>query len=165
MITLLTETDIHAALTSASNVEALIETILAKIPSNVSGPYPVALLLNKEGTAFSQFISSGSDSEFVEVLINARLASGATTSAKAVHENTPVYVADIDKDPHDWEDMPGLWWGLLANWTAPLCTNNGRVFGAVSLYFGMPRHPTAAEKEAFEDFARCLASAIQSFLR
>lgn len=165
MITFPTEADLRAALTSASNVEALIETILAKIPTKVSGPYPVALLLNKEGTAFSQFISLGSDSEFVEVLINARLAAGATTSVKAVHENTPVYVADIDKDPHDWEDMPGLWWGFLANWTAPLCASDGRVFGAVSLYFGMPRDPTSPEKEAFEDFARCLASAVQSYLR
>lgn len=165
MITYPNRDDIRAALLSAASVETLIETLLASIPSRPSGPYPVALLLDEEGRAFSHLISSGSDPEFVKALQNAYIADGPTSSARAVQRNAHVYVTDVDKDSQDWEDMPCLWWGLLASWTAPLRTCSGRVFGALTLYFGMPKEPTLLEKKSFEDFADCLAFAIQSYLR
>lgn len=165
MITYPNKEEIRAALISAGSVETLIKILFASIPSKPSGPYPVALLLDEEGGAFSHVISSGLDSEFVTVLKNARIADGTTSSAKAVQQNAHVYIMDVDKDQQDWEDMPCLSWGLLASWTASLRTSNGRAFGAVTLYFGMPKQPTSSEKESFEDFAACLASGIQSYLR
>lgn len=164
MTTFPTKNDIRAALISASNVEVLIKKILDKLSSNPSGPYPIALLLEQEKNAFSHVIPSDADLEFVDVLKNAVTQADTTCSARAVRQNAYVYVPDMDKDPHKWEDMPGLWWGLLASWTAPLRTNTGRVFGALTLYFGIPKHPSEQEKVAFEEFAGSLGSAVQAYL-
>lgn len=165
MVTFPSNDDIFAALSSANSAETLIKTLLASIPTKPSGPCPVALVLDEDGSTFSHVISSAPDSEFVTALKNARIATGKTSSARAVHQNAPVYITDMTEDPEDWEDMPCFWWGLVASWTAPLRTSNGRVFGALSLYFGIPKQPMPSEKVAFEDFADGLASAIQSYLR
>jgi hypothetical protein len=165
MITFPNEGDFRAALASARSLEALVETLLVQVSSKPSGPFPVVLLLNEDANAFRCSISPGYDSEFMAILKGARIGTGTTTSAKAVYENAHVYVPDLSEEERDWEDMPTLWWGLVSSWTAPLCTNDGRAFGAFTLYFGSPKRPLSPDKEAFEDFAKCLASVIQAYLR
>ena len=80
----------------------------------------------------------------------------------AVHRRQSVFVADFlsDSDWAHFKDKP-LSAGLLAGWSSPIMSHNGKVLGTFGMYFREARTPSAREIKLIDNASRIAGIAIE----
>lgn len=90
------------------------------------------------------------------------IAPDVGTCAAAAARGEVVVTPDIASDPawHGLSHLP-LGLGLLAAWSMPIKSRDGRVLGTFGTYFSESRLPTAYERELVADLSPIAALAIE----
>src|SRR5271156_2746435 len=80
----------------------------------------------------------------------------------AVYGRQAVFVADFLSDPQwaAFRDKP-VSAGLLAGWSSPIMSHDGKVMGTFGMYFREVRHPKPSEIRLIDDASRVAGIAIE----
>lgn len=149
-------------LASGAPIEAVLEVIVRFIEDVTPNAYASVLLLDEAGETLRTGAAPNLPASYSRAINGARIGPRAGSCGTAAFRRAPVFVTDIRTDPL-WDDYRHLVvpHGLLACWSIPVCSAEGRVLGTFAVYHREPRMPDIAARQVIERAAHVAGIALE----
>jgi PAS domain S-box-containing protein len=149
---ILTDAPLNEVLTSVTRlIEAHSDGMLCSI-----------FLVEKDGLHLRYAAAPNLPEPYRIATDGATIGPGGGPCSRAAHRRQAVFVADFLSDPElaNFKDKP-LSAGLLAGWSSPIMSHDGKVLGTFGMYFREVRHPKPSEIQLIDYASRIAGVAIE----
>jgi diguanylate cyclase (GGDEF)-like protein/PAS domain S-box-containing protein len=159
------EREVLDRLTAAAPVPEVLEAVTHLIESVDPGCRCSVSILNEDGTRFASVVAPGVPASFRELLLGAEIGLGHGSCAASVYLSRSVLVADMSKD-HFWNQVRvgALKSGLVAAWSTPIKSADGRMLGALGVYRQEIGLPDQQQNESIAHASQLAGIAIERLL-
>jgi len=159
------EREVLDRLTAGAPVPEVLEAVTQLIESVDPGCRCSVSILNEEGTRFASVVAPGVPASFRELLLGAQIGLGHGSCAASVYLSRSVLVADLSKD-HFWNQIRvgALKSGLVAAWSTPIKSADGRMLGALGVYHPQIGLPDPQQSESIDHASKLAGIAIERLL-
>jgi PAS domain S-box-containing protein len=149
-------------LAGSASLEEVLEAIVRIIEEQSSGAAGAICLVDPETNQVRLGAAPNVPDDFWRIAQTISIAPDVGTFAAAAALGEPVSTPDIKSD-YRWRDLRALAFsiGIRAAWATPIRGHDGRVLGAIGMYFREARAPTAHERVVAEVLERTAALAIE----
>jgi PAS domain S-box-containing protein len=143
-------------------VSATLATIARILEEQNPGYMCSILLLDKASRVVTGGAGPSLPAHYNEAVEGLRIGPTVGSCGTASFWNIPVIVEDIQSDPL-WRDLAPLArkTGVNACWSHPFSSRDGRILGAVALYYPERRAPTAEQMSRLRTAARMTGLAVE----
>jgi len=120
----------------------VLETLCLKIEESSPGLTCSVLLLDQASGTLQGGIGPSLPQSYLEAVNGVKIGPQVGSCGTAAYRQQPVVVTDIATDPL-WADYKhlALPHGLLACWSMPIPSRDGRILGTFACYYSQPRTP------------------------
>jgi PAS domain S-box-containing protein len=149
---ILTDAPLNEVLTSVTRlIEAHSDGMLCSI-----------FLVEKDGLHLRYAAAPNLPEPYRIATDGATIGPGGGPCSRAAYHRQAVFVADFLSDPElaNFRHKP-LSAGLLAGWSSPIVSHDGKVLGTFGMYFREVRHPKASEIRLIDYASRIAGIAIE----
>jgi diguanylate cyclase (GGDEF)-like protein/PAS domain S-box-containing protein len=159
------EREVLDRLTAGAPVPEVLEAVTQLIESVDPGCRCSVSILNESGTGFVSVVAPGVPASFRELLLGAQIGLGHGSCAASVYLSRSVLVADLSKD-HFWNQIRvgALKSGLVAAWSTPIKSADGRMLGALGVYHPQIGLPDQQQSESIDHASKLAGIAIERLL-
>ena len=159
------EREVLDRLTAAAPVPEVLEAVTQLIESVDPGCRCSVSILNEDGSRFASVVAPGVPASFRELLLGAEIGLGHGSCAASVYLSRSVLVADMSKD-HFWNQVRvgALKSGLVAAWSTPIKSADGRMLGALGVYRPEIGLPDPQQNESIAHASKLAGIAIERLL-
>lgn len=139
-------------------LEETLTALTHFLESGSQGVLGSILLLDEDGVHVRHGAAPSLPEAYIKAIDGAVIGPRAGSCGTAMFRREPVIVTDILHDPL-WDGYRDLIvpYGLLACWSTPIFSHDGRVLGSFAMYYREVRGPAPAEKQLV-DMATHIAS-------
>jgi GAF domain-containing protein len=137
-------------------------TVLCHIVEAEAASTVRAAILVKDGDCLRIGAAPGLPDSYNRAVDGIAVDENVGTCCAAAATGKPVITPDIENDP-GWKGLSHLplGLGLVAAWSLPITSRDGRVLGTFGTYFTERRRPTAHEQQLVGILARTAAEALE----
>jgi PAS domain S-box-containing protein len=148
---------------NGASIERVL-TVLTRTVESQSGEGARAAiqLVDADGLRLRSGAAPSLPAAYVGALDGMGIGPMAASCGAAAYTRQAVAASDIQADPL-WADYKELAreHGLLASWSTPLFSSQGRVLGTFSLYYSEPRSPAASDREVVDVMAHTASLVLE----
>jgi PAS domain S-box-containing protein len=140
----------------------LLDILTKTVESQIAGGLCSILILDEEQRHLHHGAAPLLPQAYVQAIDGAAIGPNAGSCGAAAYRGELVIVDNIASDPlwAEYRDI-ALAHGLRACWSAPFCDSQGRVLGALAVYYRAPRPPSDADIEEIKQAAYLAAVAVE----
>jgi formate hydrogenlyase transcriptional activator len=148
-------------LTGTSLTEVLT-SIVRLIESHSDGMLCSIFLVEKDGSHLRYAAAPNLPESYRMATDGATIGPNGGPCSTAAYRRHAVFVSDFMSDPNcvNFRDKP-VSAGLLAGWSSPIISHEGRVLGTFGMYFREVRDPTESEIQLIDYASRIAGIAIE----
>jgi PAS domain S-box-containing protein len=141
---------------------SILDALCRLVEGLASGSLSSILLLDANAGRLRHGAAPSLPIAYTEAIDGVGIGPSVGSCGTAAYRGEPVMVCDIATDPL-WADFRALALahGLLACWSAPILSSDGKVLGTFATYYREPRSPTAQELGLIEQVTHLASIAIE----
>jgi PAS domain S-box-containing protein len=149
-------------LAAGAPLETVLDVIVRFIEEVTPNTYASVLLLDEAGETLRTGAAPNLPAAYSRAINGTRIGPRAGSCGTAAFRRAPVFVTDIRTDPL-WDEYRHLVvpYGLVACWSIPVCSADGRVLGTFAVYHREARMPDVAARQVIERAAHVAGIAIE----
>jgi GAF domain-containing protein len=144
------------------DTEAALGELLSAVEDSVESElFASVLLLSPDGQHLLHGAAPSLPAAYCRAIHGLAIGPNAGSCGTVAFLGHAIFVTDIATDPL-WADFRelALPHGLRACWSTPIHDREDRLIGTFAVYYGEPRAPTSAEREAIDRISRRAAEII-----
>jgi PAS domain S-box-containing protein len=140
----------------------ILEVLCTQIEKQHSDMLCSVLLLDADGAMLRNGASPRLPKEYSQAVDGIEIGPCAGSCGTAAYRKEPVVVSDIATDPL-WANFRqiALPHGLLACWSTPIASRDGKILGTFAIYYREPRTPEAEHLQLIENATHLAGIAIE----
>src|SRR5271155_2928317 len=145
-----------------TSLTEVLTSITRLIEAHSSGMLCSIFLVEKDGLHLRYAAAPNLPEPYRIATDGAAIGPCSGPCSMAVYRREAVFVADFLSDPQwaTFRDKP-VSAGLLAGWSSPIMSHDGKVMGTFGMYFREVRHPKPSEIRLIDDASRVAGIAIE----
>src|SRR6266700_799145 len=140
----------------------ILETLCLLVEEQSSGVLASILLMDANGKQLRHGAAPNLPKAYTEAMDGAFVGPAVGSCGTAAYRAEQVIVSDIAVDPlwADFRDL-ALSHSLLACWSTPIFSSEGKVIGTFAMYYREPRSPSPLEQDTIRHITHLAGVAIQ----
>src|SRR5436853_2898755 len=140
----------------------ILEMLCLLVEEQSSGVLASILLMDANGKQLRHGAAPNLPKAYTEAIDGAFIGPAVGSCGTAAYRAEQVIVSDIATDPlwADFRDL-ALSHSLLACWSTPIFSSEGKVIGTFAMYYREPRSPSPREQDTIKHITHLAGIAIQ----
>jgi PAS domain S-box-containing protein len=151
--------------TRGHSMSGILDALCRLVEGTAGECFCSVVLVDPSGQRLAHGAAPSLPASFIDAIVGRPVGVDSGPCAMAVYLNEQVIAVDLTSETR-WAEYAwcslALAHGLQSCWSTPVSATDGRVLGAIALYYDTPRMPTPHHQALIEQFTDIASIAIES---